>query len=83
MAKRRRGEPPGTSFFRSDRFVQSNGQWYFTTREHLEVGPFLSRHAAVRASEELVERLTGISDPNQARSIIQDFVTFHVARFNK
>lgn len=31
---------PNKTFFRSKRFFQCNGQWYFSTRESEDVGPF-------------------------------------------
>ena len=39
-------------FFRSNRFICINGEWYFQTREFPEpVGPFESKDAAIKASE--------------------------------
>lgn len=32
--------------FRSERIFNCNGEWYFSTREHLGVGPFASRERA-------------------------------------
>jgi hypothetical protein len=81
---RRKGEPPGgRAFFRSDRFVQTNGSWYFTTRESIDVGPFGSRDAAVRASEALIVLLRDVVDPAHAKQTIADFVSFQVPRYNR
>lgn len=33
-------------WFRSDRFITIDNQWYFTTRENRDVGPFATREAA-------------------------------------
>ena len=33
--------------FRMDRYYMSNGNWYFSTREGEEVGPFATRGSAV------------------------------------
>ena len=33
-------------WFRSDRFFTADSQWYFTTRESRDVGPFETREAA-------------------------------------
>jgi hypothetical protein len=41
----RKGEP-SKGWFRSDRFYRADGQWYFTTREMIEKGPFSSRQDA-------------------------------------
>ena len=35
-----------TVYFQMDRFVQQNGEWYYTTREGEERGPFESREDA-------------------------------------
>jgi hypothetical protein len=34
------------SWFRSERFYSVSGDWYFTTREAMELGPFPSRKDA-------------------------------------
>ncbi len=34
------------SWFRSERFLQINSEWYFITRERKEEGPFSSKQAA-------------------------------------
>lgn len=41
-----RGEEENKFWFRSDRFFKADGQWYFTTREHHDVGPFITREYA-------------------------------------
>ena len=38
-------------WFRSDRFFKVETQWYFTTRENLDVGPFVTRKDAVHGLE--------------------------------
>jgi hypothetical protein len=80
---RRRGEPPGGRYFRSDRFVQTNGAWYFSTREQIDVGPFKTRHDAVKASEQLIEQLAAALDPLAAKKVIEDFMTFQVNRYSR
>ena len=35
-----------THFFRSDRLFAVNDQWYFSTREHLDQGPYATREEA-------------------------------------
>ena len=32
--------------FQTDRFFESNGQWYFVTREKADQGPFVTRDLA-------------------------------------
>ncbi|MGH1486064.1 MAG: DUF6316 family protein [Cellvibrionaceae bacterium] len=42
-------------WFRSDRFFSVGNDWYFTTREHQDVGPFGSRDDAVHGLELFIE----------------------------
>jgi len=70
---RRRGEPPGDQHFRSDRFVFANGQWYFTTREGMDVGPFATRDDAGKACDRLLPTLQGLSF-DAARAATRDFM---------
>ncbi len=58
----------------------ANGAWYFTTREHIDVGPFDSRADAVKACDRLIELLRSVSDPGEAHKTIQDFITFQLRR---
>ncbi|MCH8499358.1 MAG: DUF6316 family protein [Marinobacter sp.] len=44
----RKGEPE-KSWFRSDRFAQVNGEWFFQTREGTFEGPFGSLQEASNA----------------------------------
>ncbi|MEO0442966.1 MAG: DUF6316 family protein [Pseudomonadota bacterium] len=48
MTKVRKGEQDKFRF-RSDRFFTIDSQWYFTTREGVDVGPFDSRDMAANA----------------------------------
>lgn len=41
----RKGEQ-NQGWFRSQRFYRAGGDWYFTTRDHCERGPFMSREEA-------------------------------------
>ena len=45
MPRKEDGGSPKT-FFQMERFVQMNGQWFYTTREGDEKGPFDSREDA-------------------------------------
>ena len=38
----RNGETTGT-FFRTDRFYCICGEWFFSTRENLQIGPFANK----------------------------------------
>ena len=52
MGERRSGETDTRTYFRTDRMVKENGQWFFTTREATIHGPFQDRH---QAHKELME----------------------------
>ncbi|KZX56867.1 hypothetical protein A3709_03555 [Halioglobus sp. HI00S01] len=43
MTERRKSDQEEKSFFRSDRFFEHNGQWFFATREGTTEGPFGDR----------------------------------------
>jgi hypothetical protein len=75
----RKGEPFGSSRFRSVRFVLINGSWYFSTREGIDVGPFNSRHVAARACERLIAQLSGQFGA-KARETVANFVRFQIRR---
>ena len=75
---RRKGEPPGGRYYRSDRFFMANGAWYFSTREQIDVGPFTTRIDAVEAAENLITNLHDERDGESARKAIQDFIAFRV-----
>lgn len=45
----RAGESSETSFFRSDRFFVSEGQWFFATREGVNFGPYSVRSDGEKA----------------------------------
>ncbi len=42
----RPNDPTDKVFFRSERYFESNGQWYFSTRETKDQGPFATRELA-------------------------------------
>ena len=45
---RRKDDPVKKSWFRSERFIQEGGKWFFFTREGTIEGPFEDKLAAVR-----------------------------------
>ncbi len=50
--------------FRTERFFNVGGQWYFSTREKPELGPFMNREAAETALGEYLMECAGIvADP--------------------
>lgn len=57
------------SSFRSDRFCQINGMWYFVTREKTREGPFPSRSDATMGAERYLSRMrSNIPAQRPARS---------------
>ncbi len=42
----RAGDRAETHYFRSDRLFSVNDKWYFSTREHLDQGPYTTRNEA-------------------------------------
>jgi Domain of unknown function (DUF6316) len=73
----RPGEAPGPHF-RSDRIIQVNGQWFLSTREGIEIGPYADRSAAEAAVARLATMLNGIDDPMIAAEFIR--VEFNLLR---
>jgi Domain of unknown function (DUF6316) len=69
----RKNEPRKT-WFRSDRIFRSNNQWYFQTREGIDVGPFNSEFEAQVEASILKQVLNGVVDPSTAISTIREFV---------
>ncbi len=53
---RRSGEKPRVRF-RTNRFFSAGGQWYFATRETLDVGPYATRADAERDAGRLLDIL--------------------------
>lgn len=50
-----RGGEEDKFWFRSDRFFTVDSKWYFTTREHRDVGPYVSRTDAVHGLELFID----------------------------
>ena len=42
----RKGDDEDKMHFQMDRFLQQNGEWFYTTREGEERGPFLTKEDA-------------------------------------
>ncbi len=45
------------SWYRSDRFFKVNGEWYFSTREKIDVGPFDSLENASQGLALFIESM--------------------------
>ncbi|NKC01143.1 MAG: hypothetical protein GKR90_21970 [Pseudomonadales bacterium] len=68
----RYGEDP-KKWYRSKRFYQVDGVWFFSTREGLDVGPFDSESDAQKHSEKLKSLLIKCSDEASAKKTILEY----------
>lgn len=73
MYSSRRCERP-RNWFRSNRVFAMNGQWFFSTREGIEVGPYTSHDAADRAARNLGEQLAPMCPGRQSRAVVCQFI---------
>ena len=48
------------TFFKSERYFESNGEWYFSTRETVDQGPFISRELATSELNAYLKTSAGI-----------------------
>jgi hypothetical protein len=73
---RRKNDAVGNkrAFFRSDRVFRSNGQWFFHTREGIDVGPFQSEFEAQVESSILKNILQQARNRDRAVSTIREFL---------
>jgi hypothetical protein len=55
---KRKTDSDDKKHFRTDRFSESNGQWYFVTRENTLEGPFATRFDAAQAEDRYKRVLT-------------------------
>jgi len=76
----RTNEPPKTHFRSGDRCFKTNGEWYFATREGVEVGPYRSREAAAIAAGRLIKTRQGVHDPIAVQKVIREFMFLMGAR---
>ena len=57
-------------WYRSDRFFKVNGAWYFTTREHIDIGPFGTVQSAESGLNLFIKNIqSGLSSERAAASI--------------
>jgi hypothetical protein len=74
--KRRKNDSPDNrkTYFRSDRIFRSNGQWFFHTREGIDVGPFQSEFEAQVESSILKNVLKETRTRDGAIATIREFL---------
>jgi Domain of unknown function (DUF6316) len=73
MSAGRRDEP-GQTWFRSDRVFNCNGQWYFHTREGVDVGPYESQLEAEIEASMLKELIKNSHLTGEALGVLRDFI---------
>ncbi|MGI9324856.1 MAG: DUF6316 family protein [Pseudomonadales bacterium] len=69
-----RGSERPRTWFRSDRVFLSNNEWYFHTREGVDVGPYPSQFEAEIESGMLKELLRSAAKGDPALTVIREFV---------
>ncbi len=69
----RKNERP-RAWFRSDRVFSSEGRWYFSTREGIDLGPYDSHAEADRQVRALQAQLEPMCPGKQSRAVICDFI---------
>lgn len=70
-----RGNEEQRVWFRSDRVFFSQGsQWYFRTREGVDVGPYESQSEAEIEAGLLKELLQDCADETSVKRVIREFV---------
>ena len=62
------------TWFRSDRVFLSDNEWYFHTREGVDVGPYPSQFEAEIEAGMLKELLRNVPRGEAALSVIREFV---------
>lgn len=67
--KHLKGEAP------SERAISVDGEWFFSTRVGIELGPYATRDDAASAATDLATMLKDITDPESARQfVIREFI---------
>ncbi|QKZ06212.1 MULTISPECIES: DUF6316 family protein [Pseudomonas] len=59
MYGKRAQDPADTVHYRSDRVIMVNGEFFFTTRENTQEGPYPSKEIAARETEAYIARMQG------------------------
>jgi hypothetical protein len=76
----RQGESP-QHHARSERAVQVDDEWFISTREGVNIGPYATREDAEAAAAELTTMLGQVSDPETSRQfVIREFMLTRWAR---
>ncbi len=68
----RRGEK-SKKWVRSERFFEVGGIWFFSTREGIDVGPYVSEREAKKCERQLVSRLSNHLTEKEAQKIVYEY----------
>ncbi len=69
-----RVEEEKRTWFRSERIFNCNGEWYFHTREGIDVGPYESQLEADIEAEMLRDLIRHAQLHGEALSVLKDFI---------
>lgn len=64
----------GKTWFRSERVFNTNGRWYFHTREGVDVGPYESQLEAEIEAGMLKELIKNSQLDGEALTVLRDFI---------
>ena len=70
----RRDEKSKKTWFREDRVFHTNEQWYFHTREGIDVGPYESQLEAEIEASMLKELIKNTNARGDSLSVLRDFI---------
>ena len=70
-AVNRAGEEPGGSHYRVDRFFSVDNDWFFSTRESTEFGPYASKEDAERALQVYVRDVQRANAADVSELVVQ------------
>ncbi len=62
------------AWFRSDRVFAMNGRWFFSTREGIELGPYMSHAEADQEAHLLSGALAPMCPGRQSRAVVCQFI---------
>jgi hypothetical protein len=77
-----RRDESNRTWFRSERVFNCNGQWYFHTREGIDVGPYESQLEAEIEAGMLKELIKNAAIAGDALAVLRDFIleSFNLGR---
>ena len=68
-----RNDERAKNWFRADRIYNVSSEWFFSTREGIQIGPFPTREEAEIRKSDLVSILSSVDDPFVVLLTIREF----------